>query len=153
MPTVTAALEYLLDVIAEHQANIENLFFADRATPPGQFGEMVENILYLNRDSYYVPSLTPSATSEAAPSVSEEEPGSSETESSETTSVDETPPPSYSRLPVVDRLPTPFASPTGRGPPARPRRRPASEMDDDDEDDTPQISTLRRSTRLRRNND
>jgi hypothetical protein len=153
MPTVTAALEYLLDVTAEHLANALNYFHTDCPTPPGQFGETVENDLYLNRGSYYVPSLTPSTTSEAAPSNSEEASESDQLESSEPTSVEESPPPVYTRLPIADRSPTPFASPTGRGPRIQTRRRPASTMDSADEDDTARGNPLRRSTRIRRNNE
>jgi hypothetical protein len=153
MPTVTAALEYLLDMIAEHLANVHDKCFTHCPTPEGQFGETVENDLWLNRGSYYEPALTPSATSEAAASDSETESESTERESSEPTSVGETPPPAYSSVQIPDRLPTPFASPTGRNSRAQARRRPASAMDSADEDDTPRGNPLRRSTRIRRNNE
>jgi hypothetical protein len=153
MPTITAALEHLLNMTAEHLANIYKNVHTDCATPPGQFGETVENDSYLNRGSYYVSSLTPSATSVAAPSDFEEGSESDQRESSEPTSVEESPPPVYTRLPVADRLPTPFASPTGGGPRTQTRRRPASAMDGADEDDTARGNPLRRSTRTRRNNE
>lgn len=149
MPTVITALEHLLDVTAEHLANVGQLS-ADCATPPGQWGEMVENDLWINRGTLYVPSLTASVTSGSGSLDSEEESESSESGSSEPTSMEESPPPVYSRLPVADRLPTPFASPTGRGSRGQVRRRPASAMGDTDEDDTSRGNTLRRSTRIRR---
>jgi hypothetical protein len=151
MPTVTAALEYLLDMTAEHLATMEDKVFAGRATPPGQPGEMVENDLWLNSGRFYVPSLTPSATSEAAPSTSEMQ-NSTESESPLPTSVDETPPPSYSTLQIADRLATPFASPTERGPRVQAGRRRASAMEETNEDDTIRGDTLRRSTRRRYDN-
>ncbi|KAG9962094.1 hypothetical protein KCU61_g5051, partial [Aureobasidium melanogenum] len=57
--TVTAALEYLLDIISEHLGNIHDTCFAGRATLPTQFGETVENDLFLNEGSYYIPSEAP----------------------------------------------------------------------------------------------
>jgi hypothetical protein len=155
MPTVTAALEYLLDMTAEHLATMEDKVFADRATPPGQPSETVENDLWLNRGRFYVPSLTPSATSEAAPSVSEEVSDSTDSESSAPTSVNQTPPPAYSSVQIAERLPTPFASPSERGPRVQARRRPAAAMDVADESDEGDIArgdTVRRSTRRRYNN-
>jgi hypothetical protein len=150
MPTVVAALEYLLDVTAEHLANLDQCS-AGCVTPVGQFGETVENDLYLNRGSYYVPPVSPSATSGDARSDSEEDPEST-VETSEPTSVDETPPPVYTIVQIAERLPTPFASSTGRGPQAPRRRRPASTMEDANEDDTMRGNTLRRSTRRRYDN-
>jgi hypothetical protein len=133
MPTVTAALEYLLDMIAEHLANVHDKCFTNCPTPEGQFGETVENDLWLNRGSYYETALTPSTTSETAPSDSEAESESTEREGSEPTSVEETPPPAYSSVQFAERLPTPFASPTGHGSRVQTRRRPASAMDSADE--------------------
>ncbi|KAH0019631.1 hypothetical protein KCU78_g6724, partial [Aureobasidium melanogenum] len=85
MPTVTAALEYLLDITSEHLGNIHDTCFAGRATPPTQFGETVENDLFLNMSSYYIPSETPesiASTSESTQLASRE---SIESESAEQT--------------------------------------------------------------------
>jgi hypothetical protein len=42
-PTITAALEHLLNMTAEHLANIYDNFHTDCPTPLGRFGETVEN--------------------------------------------------------------------------------------------------------------
>lgn len=143
MPTVIAALEHLLNVTAEHLANI------GECSREG----MVENDLLINRGTLHVPSLTPSATSESALSASDEDPNPTRHDSSAYTSVEESPPPAYERISLADQLQTPLANSTGRGPQAQVRRRPASAMDDADEDDTPRGNTLRRSTRIRRTRD
>ncbi|KAG9671210.1 hypothetical protein KCU99_g5433, partial [Aureobasidium melanogenum] len=54
MPTVTAALEYLLDITSEHLGNIHDTCFAGRATPPTQFGETVENDLWYPSTSHHL---------------------------------------------------------------------------------------------------
>lgn len=140
MPTVVAALEHLLNVTAEHLANIGEC----------SAEEVVENDLLVNRGTLHVPSLTPSATSESESSESDEDPNPAQRDSSAPSSFEESPPPAYTRLPVADRLPTLFASPTGRGSRAQARRRPASAVSDADEDDASRSNTLRRSTRIRR---
>ncbi|KAG9514030.1 hypothetical protein KCV07_g8415, partial [Aureobasidium melanogenum] len=153
MPTVTAALEYLLDITSEHLGNIHDTCFAGRATPPTQFGETVENDLFLNMGSYYRPSETPesiASTSESTQLASRE---SIESESAEQVSIDITPPPSYRSVAIADRLPTPFASPAPSSGRLRAPRRRASEMegpDAADAGDTARGNTLRRSTRIRR---
>lgn len=152
MPTVKAALEYLLDMTSEHLGNIHDTCFAGRATPPTQFGETVENDLYLNIDSFYRPSLI-SETAESPPSASAStyaaDRESMESESSEQVSVDTTPPPSYRSVALADRLPTPFASPAPSSGRARARRRRAFAIEDTDTGDTVRGNTLRRSTRIR----
>ncbi|KAH0370052.1 hypothetical protein KCU65_g2778, partial [Aureobasidium melanogenum] len=155
MPTVTAALEYLLGITSEHLSNIHDTCFAGRATPLTQFGETVENDLYLNPGSYYDPSLTPDETPEPPTSGSTQLASreSIESESVGQVSIDITPPPSYRSVAIADRLPTPFASPAPSSGQARAPRRRASEMEDTDAGDTARGNTLRRSTRIRRMRD
>lgn len=71
MPTVIAALEYLLDVTSEHLGNIHDIFFADRATPPTQFAKILENHLFLSAGSYHRPDLTPDETPATSTSTAE----------------------------------------------------------------------------------
>ncbi|KAH0341781.1 hypothetical protein KCU81_g6033, partial [Aureobasidium melanogenum] len=149
MPTVIAALEYLLDMTSEHLGNIHDTFFTDRATPPTQFGEIVENDLFLSAGSYYRPDLTPDETPESSPSTAESIRESIERESSEQVSAGITPPPTCSSVALANRLPTPFASSSPSPGRARPPRRRASEMEAIDTDDTARENTLRRSTRIR----
>lgn len=156
MPTVTAALEYLLDMTSEHLGNIHDTCFAGRATPPTQFGEVVENELFLNIDSYYRPSLTPEAP-EPTPSASESahttDRESIESESLEQESIEITPPRSYRGVALADRLPTPFASPApSSGRLQAPGRR-ASVPEETDTGDIARGNTLRRSTRIRQMRD
>ncbi|KAG9568165.1 hypothetical protein KCU79_g2530, partial [Aureobasidium melanogenum] len=111
MPTVTAALEYLLDIISEHLGNIHDTCFAGRATPPTQFGETVENDLSLNAGSYYIPSEAPESIASTFESTQLASRESIQSESVEQVSIEITPPPSYRSVALADRLPTPFASP------------------------------------------
>jgi len=140
MPTVIATLEHLLNVTAEHLANIGEC----------SAEETVENDLLVNRGTLHVPPLTPSVTSESDPSKSDEDANPARRDSSAPSSFEESPPPAYTRLPVADPSPTPVASPDGRGTRAQARRRPASATGDADEDDPSRGNTLRRSTRIRR---
>lgn len=149
MPTVIAALEYLLDVTSEHLGNIHDTFFAGRATPPTQFGEMVENDLLLSAGSYYRPSLTPDDTPASSPLTSESVHESIERESSEQVSAGIPPPPTYLSVALANRLPTPFANSAPSLGRARAPRRRAFEMEDTDTADTARDNTLRRSTRIR----
>jgi hypothetical protein len=154
MPTVTAALEYLLDMTAEHLAFYQDRVIARRSTPLDEIGESTENDLFIEGSSQYVPAATSSAASEEGLSNFEEGPESTERGSSAPTSIDETPPPSYSTLPVVDLIPIQPAILSGHAPRIRAPRRSASAMDAADEadgDDT-RGDTLRRSVRRRRNN-
>ncbi|KAH0019632.1 hypothetical protein KCU78_g6725, partial [Aureobasidium melanogenum] len=66
-PTVTAALEGLLDLTAEYLGNIPDVYYADCATPPDGFGAVDEGTLYNNdgrtREHLYRASVSPASSS------------------------------------------------------------------------------------------
>ncbi|KAH0382707.1 hypothetical protein KCU92_g6042, partial [Aureobasidium melanogenum] len=66
-PTVTAALEGLLDLTAEYLGNIPDVYYADCATPPDEVGAVDEGALYNNdgraREHLYRASVSPASSS------------------------------------------------------------------------------------------
>ncbi|KAG9514031.1 hypothetical protein KCV07_g8416, partial [Aureobasidium melanogenum] len=66
-PTVTAALEGLLDLTAEYLGNIPDVYYADCATPPDEVGAVDEGTLYNNdgraREHLYRASVSPASSS------------------------------------------------------------------------------------------
>ncbi|KAG9714854.1 hypothetical protein KCU73_g16095, partial [Aureobasidium melanogenum] len=66
-PTVTAALEGLLDLTAEYLGNIPDVYYADCATPPDEVGAVDEGTLYNSdgraREHLYRASVSPASSS------------------------------------------------------------------------------------------
>lgn len=92
-PTVTAALEGLLDLTAEYLGNIPDVYYADCATPPDGFGAVDEGTLYNNdgrtREHLYRASVSPASSSdgfECPGCIKRESPESSASSSSESSS-------------------------------------------------------------------
>jgi hypothetical protein len=140
---------------AEHLAFFQDRVIATLPTPPDETGELTENSLFVEDSSHYTPPVTHFDISADTPSDTEEDPESTERGSSEPTSTDGSPLPSYSTLPIVDRVSAQPAALTGHGPRTQAQRRSASAMDaadEGDEDDIARGDALRRSTRRRRNN-
>lgn len=169
-PTVIAALEYLLDVTSEHLSNMHDLFFADRATPPTQFGETEERDLFISRATYE--SLASPPASEESQSISSRSPVSTSSrtsvsvsvrssesvaesiENSEATSVESETESAVRSERLAARAQTPFSHLNPLTPARAPKRHAAAikeEAEDGaDVDHLAESSGLRRSTRLRR---
>ncbi|CAD0114476.1 unnamed protein product, partial [Aureobasidium uvarum] len=68
-PTVTAALEHLLDVTAEVLSNIQDSSYANNEMPPDEVGEVDESSSYI--DDERLPEQAPSPSVSRSPSPSE----------------------------------------------------------------------------------